>query len=1325
MHRCVISLTVLLFTSCPALGLFDALADERRPTMDLAGIWEVYAVPWERGLAEFDPDHPRDQVLVPQYGFGAGPHGTGKDLTQGSNSCYWLTKTVDVPADFAGRHVMLVFRHAMFSVEAFVNGRPVGHVQSVYTPFHFDVTRQIKPGQANTIRVRLRDWRAGATAKGVERYKGSPAYGYSNKPPGTVGYPVNMQFDALPGFRDDVYLVALNDVSVADAFVRPSYRNRQLIVDVTLQNLSTSAQQVAMQCDIAEAVRGRAALTFDEQPVVLDAGQTKVVTLRRDWPDAHLWSPSDPFLYRASVRIRRDGQELDEAHQRFGFREVWVDGAKLMMNGYPIKLFQLGTFLTAGKWFHHDRAEHRRRIRDFYQRDVLDMNMNSVRWTGGTIPDIYMTVADEMGVLITVEPDTTHCFGADFLSEVFWGRVYTVAKAMAKLYRNHPSVVIYAGGNEILIHAYHKDEQEVTWAMDRYFHIQQVLHDADPTRPVMFEGNGDLGGRDVDIYNVHAYEPEDCRQWPVYTFDAKLLAGQLNLGKQSDPVADFWGGRKVLLSQTPWASDKPVCLGEMFSFYKLPMEALTYIRGEDIYRGMHADAAGYYGAAADLLVNLVAGYRHHGVTAVDPWYLFALADHTPVIAEAQRTAYKPVGFYVYDQFSRYFADRDVTRTIVCFNDAYDPKPADINVEWTLAHGDRTIQRDSTRIAALPTGSSPKVALPLHTPAEPGDYEMTIRMVRNGKPADEQTVPMRICRDQSADPIDTAGRRIAVYDPVGRTTKILAKRVSQLQNLTAPTPPDDADVMVVGEGAYDASCTAHSEAIGGWVQRGGRLLLLGQTYIGDPLNIDLTAAPETAYTSFIRAKGHPAFDGLRDEDVLTWARDFKVAYQPFRKSWRGAFRCLADTGYGHDGLVYSVLTEQTHGRGRILYCQYRIVERYDVEPAAQQMLGNMVRYLCTAPDAEPTKIALASDDQRFADMLSSFGATVDDVLGEASELKDAVLMVDGASAEAAQWLRQNLDRVRSHLDAGGTVFVDSLEPVFLGALNALLGADMKLNDSQIVIPHLEYGAGERDPLLWGLSLFDLTWDKYSPPFYTERLVTHTIDRASCPDDAIPLLIEPARVGRRTDNWCKFFAVSPQRDDNRANENAGYSLVKLPVGRGTVYLSMLRLRDGYFGLERPKAQRIVCTLLNNLGVSMDIDRVVPELVYPVRPEHFLPVGGPMPGKGFQTRFISMANKDRVRWTFEKLRQRDYRITFKVALGGNNPGYIPVQFFLDGRPLEVAGPMDNYQSVLKGDTWEFFGGDVPIKGVHGLSDQSVIEAEAQGNWVLIYNLTLTPAK
>ena len=54
--------------------------------------------------------------------------------------------------------------------------------------------------------------------------------------------------------------------------------------------------------------------------------------------DVRTWSPASPALYTVTVRLFRDGTPVDDLVDRFGFREVRVEGKRILLNGAPLRV---------------------------------------------------------------------------------------------------------------------------------------------------------------------------------------------------------------------------------------------------------------------------------------------------------------------------------------------------------------------------------------------------------------------------------------------------------------------------------------------------------------------------------------------------------------------------------------------------------------------------------------------------------------------------------------------------------------------------------------------------------------------------------------------------------------------------------------------------------------------------------------------------------------------------------------------------------------------------------------------------------------------------
>ena len=150
-----------------------------------------------------------------------------------------------------------------------------------------------------------------------------------------------------------------------------------------------------------------------------------------------------------------------------------------------------------------------------------------------------------------------------------------------------------------------------------------------------------------------------------------------------------------------------------------------------------------------------------------------------------------------------------------------------------------------------------------------------------------------------------------------------------------------------------------------------------------------------------------------------------------------------------------------GRGAVLICQMRLVEKLAGEPVAQIVLENLLNYAATRPPrVEAAPVAVVAEESRLADRLSTLGFTV------TTDADAPVILVDaaqpGAGPEAAA--------LRARVEEGGTVVLHGLTPDCLERWQALLPPGTALRE---VNSMHALRSGEHQ-VLEGISATDLWW-----------------------------------------------------------------------------------------------------------------------------------------------------------------------------------------------------------------------------------------------------------
>jgi beta-glucuronidase len=341
------------------------------------------------------------------------------------------------------------------------NGRMLGVHEGGYTPFEFDVTKLLKPGQ-NHILLEVDNTPTLSTIPAIASSHGSkdyPLYGTAMgegivgwMPYGGIVRPVSLLI------TEAVYLQKMK----VDA--KPDLANHTAVVQVKawLRNGSSVAKSAALKGTVA-------GLTAQFQPVKIAANGTVEVFWRGTLHDPHLWSVRDPFLYGASVSVAGD-----EITARIGVREVRVQGTELLLNGQPVHLF-------GANRVSEDPKEGLSESDEIIQRDMSDMladNMRMMRIAHYPQAPALLDFADEHGMLIIPEAGNWNMSAWQMADPGIRDLWKCQMKEMMEQDWNHPSIIAWSVGNEY--ESYTKDG--IDWTRD----MRAYTLNLDPTRLITF-----------------------------------------------------------------------------------------------------------------------------------------------------------------------------------------------------------------------------------------------------------------------------------------------------------------------------------------------------------------------------------------------------------------------------------------------------------------------------------------------------------------------------------------------------------------------------------------------------------------------------------------------------------------------------------------------------------------------------------------------------------------------------------------------------------------------------------------------------------------------
>lgn len=191
---------------------------------------------------------------------------------------------------------------------------------------------------------------------------------------------------------------------------------------------------------------------------------------------ATVWQPLKPYLYTAKIEFCNDCY-----YQKFGIREIKVDGNKFLINGKP--------FYFKGFGKHEDSEVHGRGIDEALNiKDISLMkwiNANSFRTSHYPYSEEMLNLCDEEGIVVIGE---TPAVGLNFPNKNDdWYKNHCrtgehhkdVIEQMIDRDKNHPCIVMWSIANE-------PDTSSCTdSAYDYFMPLYKAAHKADPQdRPV-------------------------------------------------------------------------------------------------------------------------------------------------------------------------------------------------------------------------------------------------------------------------------------------------------------------------------------------------------------------------------------------------------------------------------------------------------------------------------------------------------------------------------------------------------------------------------------------------------------------------------------------------------------------------------------------------------------------------------------------------------------------------------------------------------------------------------------------------------------------------
>ncbi len=222
----------------------------------------------------------------------------------------WYWAPLDVPAEWKGQTVRLVFHAAAENAMIWINGKLIGEHVGGTTPFDFNVTKSITIGGTNLLAVQL---------------SGAP------------GDPI--------GLTQPVELISHDEAYIARSYPQTDGFGR-IAADILLLNTSQSTGDATLESRVTPVQNPTHIVSLSNQNLHVTPGENVTQffsTVKKS--EVTLWSLDNPSLYRYHLAFRQDSDILDTIDSVVGFRYFAFSNSEKSISLNGVKL-QLSAFVA-------------------------------------------------------------------------------------------------------------------------------------------------------------------------------------------------------------------------------------------------------------------------------------------------------------------------------------------------------------------------------------------------------------------------------------------------------------------------------------------------------------------------------------------------------------------------------------------------------------------------------------------------------------------------------------------------------------------------------------------------------------------------------------------------------------------------------------------------------------------------------------------------------------------------------------------------------------------------------------------------------------------
>ena len=387
--------------------------------------------------------------------------------------------------------VKLHFEGVYQKAEVFVNGQKAGQHAYGYTPFTVEVTPYLyKDKRENEVVVKVNN----SEQPNCRWYSGSGIYRHVwletmsalhiaengvriwtpevSTEKARVDLNIWIENESLDTRQVDDVEVTFKDGTFTFQDDRPK---KSYSPSVHFMNdprrLPVSLKNVFFDCKMPEESEWK---KIEDVPI--KPGQVATYVLSYNIEQPRLWSPNDPYLYEATIRLKSEGRVIGEQQVKFGIRTFSFSARKgFILNGQELPINGACLYHDDGVLgaMAFDAAEIRK------VKLMKESGFNLIRTAHNPTTRAFLDACDSLGMLVIGEAfDGWRTAKNPYDYSTLIDSCYREdIHAMVLRDRNHPSIICWSIGNEVIER---KDIRVITTAR----HLKQAILEMDDTRPV-------------------------------------------------------------------------------------------------------------------------------------------------------------------------------------------------------------------------------------------------------------------------------------------------------------------------------------------------------------------------------------------------------------------------------------------------------------------------------------------------------------------------------------------------------------------------------------------------------------------------------------------------------------------------------------------------------------------------------------------------------------------------------------------------------------------------------------------------------------------------